>query len=106
MKPWAVIRYRRDEVTGFHFVNRTRTREEYVYGQITQVNALQDFIRNPPDIVWCGDERAADTVCEKFAEQIPNSCWVKVQSSSVHSNTIVKSSVTKSVFSEAGLLPA
>ena len=105
MKPFAVIRYRRNALSGVHTVNKGRTRENYVFGQRTEVNDVNDFHVNPPDIVWCDDERAADDICEKLANDIPGSCWVKVMSGYVQNNTVVKTNLSKSVFSEAGLLP-
>jgi len=105
MKPFAVVRYRRNSLAGMHTVNKARTRENFVFAQRTEVNDVNDYNNNPPDIVWCDDERAADDTCEKLANDIPGSCWVKVAAGFVHTNTVVKSSVAKSVFSAQGLLP-
>ncbi len=105
MKPFAVVRYRRNSLAGIHIVNKARTRENFVFAQRTELNDVNDYNNNPPDIVWCDDERAADDTCEKLAHEHPGSCWVKMNSGYVQNNTVVKSTVSKSAFSEAGLLP-
>lgn len=106
MKPFAVVRYRRNDIAGMHTVSATRAREHYVFAQRGLRNDLNDFANDPPDIIWCDDEQSANDTCEKLAQLHVNSCWVKVSSQFVHNNAVIKTAVNKSVFSAAGLLPA
>lgn len=107
MKPFAVILYDTDAVTGRHFVTHDHRREFYCIAQPAMAQATTRETRGSPAHIWWADtEQDALDLIALLSAHNPGTTWVKVKSCEVFSSVVEKYTTTKSKFTEKGLLPA
>jgi hypothetical protein len=106
MKPYAVILYDAEQAVGRHLVTVDHRREFYCIAQPAQGTTTREPRSAPAHIWWADDEVSADALVELLATNNPGTTWVKVKSGLVFSGVIEKFSISKSKFTEKGLLPS